>query len=411
MGWKKFGSTPVDSSTQSRPRYEGSAVRRALSLLAGFAVAACSDGATSLSESSGCVSEPIVGGRPAPALVPLEPDGARAIVALLVHDDSNQTPDVCTGVLIASRAVLTAAHCFGTELDAPNNPNPESVMVVFGAAHERSAALALGEAIWFHPELDVAVVELPLDAPGPPGGVKPISPYLSNMTTPGWASMSSLPGTEFRSRVGRGHWPSWSSRSRGSKRVISWWTAAERLELAPVTPADRSWAPRPKAKSAFSACSTMVTRPARTRTSTREPIDGSLGSLSHDCSPFPATRVGAESGVGTTGSDCPQRPIEDDSVAWLLSARPVQSARMRDTSEAVLERYDELLRARSPLSRITATAALTSAVRRLAESAVRARPTAGASDAVVRTRVTMRLYLYGREVASRLFPGIVLDVR
>jgi hypothetical protein len=61
---------------------------------------------------------------------------------------------------------------------------------------------------------------------------------------------------------------------------------------------------------------------------------------------------------------------------------------MRDTSEAALERYYELLRAQSPLSRITATAALTSAVRRLAESAVRAADP-DASEAVVRARVTI----------------------
>jgi hypothetical protein len=44
----------------------------------------------------------------------------------------------------------------------------------------------------------------------------------------------------------------------------------------------------------------------------------------------------------------------------------------------------------------------------LAESAVRAADP-DASDAVVRARVTVRLY--GREVASRLFPGVVLDIR
>lgn len=99
--------------------------------------------------------------------------------------------------------------------------------------------------------------------------------------------------------------------------------------------------------------------------------------------------------------------VGDARVAFVGAARYNQRV-MRDTSEAALERYYELLRARSPLARITATAALTSAVRRLAESAVRAADP-DASDAVVRARVAMRLY--GREVASRLFPGVVLDVR
>ena len=80
---------------------------------------------------------------------------------------------------------------------------------------------------------------------------------------------------------------------------------------------------------------------------------------------------------------------------------------MRDTSEPAMERYYELLRARTPLARITATADLTSAVRQLAEAAIRAHePDAPAS--VVRARLALRLY--GREVALRLFPGVDLDV-
>jgi len=79
---------------------------------------------------------------------------------------------------------------------------------------------------------------------------------------------------------------------------------------------------------------------------------------------------------------------------------------MRDTSEPALERYYELLRAQTPLDRITAAARLTSAVRQLAEAAVRA----GDRDApasVVRARLALRLY--GRDVAARLFPGVALD--
>lgn len=110
---------------------------------------------------------------------------------------------------------------------------------------------------------------------------------------------------------------------------------------------------------------------------------------------------------------CLARPLHAASSlglgAWLfVGATRYNQHVMRDTSEAALDRYYELLRARSPLSRITATAALTSAVRRLAESAVRTADP-DASDTVVRARVTMRLY--GREVASRLFPDVVLDVR
>jgi hypothetical protein len=80
---------------------------------------------------------------------------------------------------------------------------------------------------------------------------------------------------------------------------------------------------------------------------------------------------------------------------------------MRDTSEPALERYYELLRARTPLARLTTAVDLSSAVRQLAESSIRAADP-GASTAVVRARLALRLY--GRQVAARLFPGVKLDV-
>ena len=80
---------------------------------------------------------------------------------------------------------------------------------------------------------------------------------------------------------------------------------------------------------------------------------------------------------------------------------------MRDTSEPALERYYELLRARAPLARLATAVNLSSAVRQLAESAIRtAEPSASAG--VVRARLALRLY--GRDVAARLFPGVELDV-
>jgi hypothetical protein len=80
---------------------------------------------------------------------------------------------------------------------------------------------------------------------------------------------------------------------------------------------------------------------------------------------------------------------------------------MRDTSPAALERYYELLRARTPLARLAAAVDLSSAVRQLAEASIRAAEP-DASAAVVRARLALRLY--GREVAARLFPGVELDV-
>lgn len=79
---------------------------------------------------------------------------------------------------------------------------------------------------------------------------------------------------------------------------------------------------------------------------------------------------------------------------------------MRDTSEPSLARYYELLGAQTPLARLTTAVTLSSAVRKLAESSIRAAdPSASAS--VVKARLALRLY--GREVASRLFPGVDLD--
>jgi hypothetical protein len=80
---------------------------------------------------------------------------------------------------------------------------------------------------------------------------------------------------------------------------------------------------------------------------------------------------------------------------------------MRDTSDPALECYYELLRARTPLARVTIALGLSSAVRQLAESSIRAAEP-HAPPGVVRARLAMRLY--GRPVAERLFPGVELDV-
>ena len=79
---------------------------------------------------------------------------------------------------------------------------------------------------------------------------------------------------------------------------------------------------------------------------------------------------------------------------------------MRDTSEAAQARYYELLRAQTPLARITTAAGLSTAVRQLPEAAIRT-DDPKASNSIVRARLARRLY--GREVAARLFPGVQLD--
>ena len=82
------------------------------------------------------------------------------------------------------------------------------------------------------------------------------------------------------------------------------------------------------------------------------------------------------------------------------------TAPVRDTSEPAQQRYFQLLRAQTPLARITAAVGLSSAVRELAETAIRTEDPGAPAD-VVRARLARRLY--GREVATRLFPGINLD--
>ena len=76
---------------------------------------------------------------------------------------------------------------------------------------------------------------------------------------------------------------------------------------------------------------------------------------------------------------------------------------MRDTSELAQGRFYQLLRAQTPLARITTAAGLSSAVRQLAESAIRT-DDPSAPPEVVRARLARRLY--GRELAARLFPGV-----
>jgi hypothetical protein len=65
-----------------------------------------------------------------------------------------------------------------------------------------------------------------------------------------------------------------------------------------------------------------------------------------------------------------------------------------------------LLRAQSPAARLEQAAALTRAVRQLAEAGIRQRHPA-ASEAEVRVRLTVRLY--GRDAAVRLFGDVPDD--
>jgi hypothetical protein len=72
----------------------------------------------------------------------------------------------------------------------------------------------------------------------------------------------------------------------------------------------------------------------------------------------------------------------------------------QDTSQRQRERYLELRRSQTPAERLRTAAALSSAVRTLAEAGLRERHP-GASPEEIRIRLTVRLY--GRATAVRLF--------
>jgi len=97
----------------------------------------------------------------------------------------------------------------------------------------------------------------------------------------------------------------------------------------------------------------------------------------------------------------PRRSIGDE-----LAARRCYTVVMRDTSEPAQARYYQLLRAQTPLARLTTAAGLSSAVRQLAEAAIRT-DDPEAPALVVRARLARRLY--GLEIAVRLFPGVDID--
>jgi hypothetical protein len=76
----------------------------------------------------------------------------------------------------------------------------------------------------------------------------------------------------------------------------------------------------------------------------------------------------------------------------------------QDTAKAQVARYHALLAAQEPGERLRTAAALTSAVRSLAEAGLRLRHPS-ASEQEVRIRFAVRLY--GRAAAERLFKGRV----
>jgi hypothetical protein len=107
---------------------------------------------------TGCDAEHIVGGTPGPTLVRLPESDQSAIVAVLVRGAPGAEPDLCSGVVIAPGAVLTARHCIDSS-SAEAGASPE-VSVALGSPFDPSSPEGLVDHIWLHPLLDVALLEV-----------------------------------------------------------------------------------------------------------------------------------------------------------------------------------------------------------------------------------------------------------
>jgi hypothetical protein len=77
---------------------------------------------------------------------------------------------------------------------------------------------------------------------------------------------------------------------------------------------------------------------------------------------------------------------------------------MRDTTPSAQQRYFELIRAQSPIERLESAARLCRGVRELAQASILSRHP-GASTEVVNAYLAERLY--GRQLAERLYPGLI----
>jgi hypothetical protein len=122
----------------------------------------------------------IYGGSPDAAAAGLDDGAPAAAVAAIVTEPEAGPPELCSGVLVAPRYVLTAAHC------APEAA-PRTLRVAFGpsaapfAGGSPCAAKAPGYpvvALVRDPGADVMLVELGGDAPAPTVPIATASPVV-----------------------------------------------------------------------------------------------------------------------------------------------------------------------------------------------------------------------------------------
>ena len=130
-------------------------VRIVIGLFSAGVLSAC--GAPDLAQDAAEVDSPIIGGT--------TDNGDPSVVAIFAHAPTSNSGSLCTGTVISSRAVLTAAHCVDPRLVGSGNVFDVYTGTVFGSSSTRLAVSSVAFDAAFNPNAlqnghDIAVVTL-----------------------------------------------------------------------------------------------------------------------------------------------------------------------------------------------------------------------------------------------------------